>query len=192
MSTIIRAIVAGILVATAAAAQIPPGADWERADAETVRLAPEKIEALPLAVRQELTRLGCTIPQERDAASGRPHNFITGRFFSPSQTDIAVLCSRNRVSWILVFSPGSTRPVAQLQEVPDQNYLQVVEPNGRIGFSRLLGVANAEAIRRHHADHDGPELPPLDHDGIEDAFTDKASSVWYWYEGRWLQLAGSD
>jgi hypothetical protein len=29
-------------------------------------------------------------------------------------------------------------------------------------------------------------------DGIEDAFMEKASVVWYWHEGKWLQLAGAN
>lgn len=190
MSVITRAGVAALLIASAAAAQIPPAEDWERADAETVRLAPEKIDALPLPIRQELARLGCTIPQV--SQHDRPENFITGRFTAPGQTDIAVLCSRNRISSILVFAKGSTKPVAEFAEAPDKDFLQVIDGQGGIGFSRALMVASPQAIRRHHANSGGPEPPLLDHDGIDDAFVEKGSKVWYWHEGRWLQLMGSD
>lgn len=192
MSAITRASVVALLVVTAAMARIPPAAEWDLADAETVRLAPEKIDALPLPIRQELTRLGCTIPQVWGGGPDRPRNFVTGRFFSPDQTDIAVFCSRDRISSILVFGTESTRPVAELAARPDQDFLQVVDGNGRIGFSRSLGVARPQAIQNYHAAYGGPAPPPLDHDGLDDAFMEKASIVWYWHEGRWLQLTGAD
>ena len=31
-----------------------------------------------------------------------------------------------------------------------------------------------------------------DHDGIDDAFLEKASVTWYWDNGRWMQLQGAD
>lgn len=190
MSFITRAGVAVFLVTTAAAGSFPPPADWDRADVETVRLAPEKIDALPLPIRQELARLGCTIPQV--GGHDRPENFITGRFISSSQVDVAVLCSRNRSSSILVFDKGSTKLIAELSERPDKDFLQVIDGDGHIGFSRALGVAGPEAIRKYHANSGGPKLPSLHHDGIDDAFAEKGSRVWYWHEGRWLELPGAD
>jgi hypothetical protein len=189
MSTITWVGAAALLVAAGAAGQIPPAADWDRADAETVRLAPGKVDGLPLPIRQGLAQLGCTIPQV--FGSGRPGNFVTGRFSSPSQTDVAVLCSRNRMSSILVFAQGSPHPIAEFAEKPDKNFLQDIG-NGRIGFSRLLGVAHPQAIRDYYAAYGGPELPPLDHDGVEESFLEKASIVWYSHEGMWLQLTGAD
>jgi hypothetical protein len=32
----------------------------------------------------------------------------------------------------------------------------------------------------------------IDHNGIDDAFLEKASITWYWYKGRWMQLQGAD
>jgi len=183
-----RASIATFLIATAASGQSPPVLNWDLADAQTVRLAPEKIGALPLGVRRELARLGCTVPQVW--AVDKPGNFVTGRFSSSSREDIAVLCSRNRISSILVFGQAE-KPIAELAEAPDKNYLQDVG-NGRIGFSRLLEVAPPERIRRYDASYGGPELPPLDHDGVEESFLEKASIVWYWHAGSWLQLTGAD
>jgi len=39
---------------------------------------------------------------------------------------------------------------------------------------------------------DSPALAQLEHDGIEDAFIEKASVIWYWNGSRWLQLAGAN
>ncbi|MET0535241.1 MAG: hypothetical protein ABW171_13560 [Steroidobacter sp.] len=190
MSTIPLLGVLALLMTSTVMGQVMP-ADWDAADIETVRLAPEKIDALPPPIQQELTRLGCTVPQV-SSASDRPGNFIIGRFLASSQTHIAVLCSRHRISSILVFATGSTRPVAELAEAPDKDFLQVIDGNGRIGFSRSLEVAQPHAIRSYHANSGGPELPSLDHDGIADAFAEKGSRVWYWHAGQWLQLMGSD
>ncbi|PYX76123.1 MAG: hypothetical protein DMG72_05755 [Acidobacteria bacterium] len=32
----------------------------------------------------------------------------------------------------------------------------------------------------------------VDHDGIENRFVGKASMVWYWFGGKWIQLSGTD
>jgi hypothetical protein len=118
-------------------------------------------------------------------------NIVSGNFTSRRQVDWAALCSRERVSVILVFRGASTTDVAELARQPDRDYLQTVG-GGAIGFSRGLGVASATFIREHHDPRSGTPLPPLDHDGIDDRFIGKGSIVWYWSGGRWLQLAGSD
>jgi len=163
--------------------------DWGAADRATRRLAPSVFRNLPVVVRTELERRGCTIPQPF-AATG-PANVISGRFTSRSRTDWAVLCSRDRTSSILVFRGGSTAAVVDIASEPDVNSLQGVG-NGAIGYSRALGVADAKYIRDHYDRYDGPKPPPLDHDGINDIFLEKGSAVWYWDGGRWLKLTGAD
>ena len=81
--------------------------------------------------------------------------------------------------------------VAEIARSSDRTYLQNAG-GGRIGYSRLLAVADADLIRERHAILGGPQPPPLDHEGIDDIFVEKASRVWYWYEGQWLELTGSD
>jgi len=171
--------------------QVPPGAQWQRADRATARLSPSAFRDLPASIHNELLRRGCTIPQ---AAFWRPepHNVIRGAFTAAGQEDIAVLCSRNRVSSILVFRGGSIESVAELARKPDSAFLQVAGAQQEIAFSRTIGVADADYIRRHYEWYGGPKPPPLDHAGINDAFTEKASVVWYWYRGRWLRLTGAD
>jgi hypothetical protein len=53
-------------------------------------------------------------------------------------------------------------------------------------------VADQEYIRVHYEAFGSLKPPPLDHEGINDAFIEKGSHVWYWYDGQWMQLAGSD
>ena len=163
--------------------------DWTGADIATTRLKPTVFTQLPLTIRAELERRDCTVPQPHGAI--RPANVTSGHFTSGTQIDWAVLCSRERVSVILVFRGGTIADVAEVARVPDRDHLQTVG-GGVIGFSRELGVASATFIRKHHDPRSGTPLPRLDHEGIEDRFIGKGSIVWYWSNGRWLQLAGAD
>ena len=163
--------------------------DWARANAETVRLPPSAFGELPVEVRKDLEGRGCTIPQPYDARS--PTNVVTGRFTAATAMDWAVLCSRDRTSTILVFRAGSVSDVAELESRPDADFIQGTG-SGKAGFSRSLSVADPGYIRRHYEAYGGPQLPPLHHDGINDAFLEKASVIHYWHEGRWLQLQGAD
>lgn len=172
---------------------LPTLSEFEQADEETVRLSPEAFADLLPAVQEELTARGCTIPQAFHKDPGKS-NVVRGYFTQADQTDIAVLCSRERVSSILVFRGGSVQDVAELAPAPDADYLQGTG-DGEIGFSRALGVASPEYIRSCYEAFKGygvPEPPPLDHEGIDDYFVGKASKVWYWYEEEWLRLAGVD
>jgi hypothetical protein len=44
----------------------------------------------------------------------------------------------------------------------------------------------------HYRAYGGPEPPPIDHNGVDDAFLGKAYVVWYYQNGEWLQLTGAD
>ncbi len=73
--------------------------NWDRADIETVRLAPDVFRSLSADVVADLTRRRCVIPQPWLATE--PANVVHGRFTVPDRTDAAVLCSKDRVSSIL-------------------------------------------------------------------------------------------
>jgi hypothetical protein len=162
--------------------------DWEKADLATTRLPPSAFSEVPASIQKELVRRGCTIPQPFHATH---QNVIKGRFTSAKQIDWAVLCSIKGTSSILVFRNGSTAAVDVLAAEPDRGALQVINV-GVIGYSRMLGVADADFIRVHHQRYGGPKPPPLDHDGIDDIAVEKGSVVRYWSRGRWLELTGSN
>src|SRR5262245_35348723 len=92
--------------------QQPQVDEWNRADPVTVRLEPDVFSMLPVAVRSDLKKRTCTIPQP--FTSGRPQNVIRGRFFTTAGADWAVLCSRDRISSILVYRGGSADSVVEL------------------------------------------------------------------------------
>jgi hypothetical protein len=163
-------------------------ASFERADAETVRLPPKDFDDLTPVVIQELERRACTIPQAF-TEKGRG-NVIRGSFTTPGQIDLAVLCSRERVSSILVFRNSAVENVAEFARAPDKNYLQGIG-GGEIGYSRALSPASREHILRHNGSN-SPINARLDHSGIEDQFLEKGSTIWYWHDGEWLELPGAD
>ena len=166
-----------------------PDDAWAKADEQTRRLRPNAFANLPAAIVGELQRLGCTIPQTD--GTREPQNVITGRFLSAANRDWAVLCSRDRVSAILVFPNGAINGVREVESSPDANWLQGVGGN-QIGFSRAIAVADARYIISHYEEYGGPKPPSLDHDGINDIFVEKGSSVLYWHRGNWLRLQGAD
>jgi len=45
---------------------------------------------------------------------------------------------------------------------------------------------------RHFSPYGGPTPPQIDHQGIDDAFIEKASVTWYFDGGSWLKLTGAD
>jgi hypothetical protein len=160
-----------------------------QAERKIVRLRPNAIPELPTAVIQELDRRACTIPQE--VFSKKPNNVVKGEFAKRGQTDWAVLCSVKGVSRILVFWNGSGQNPAEVAPGEDLGYLQGTGP-GQIGYSRGIQPVDRDFIVSHYKAYGGPTPPPIDHQGINNAFIEKASVVWYLHEGKWMTLTGAD
>jgi len=163
---------------------------WARADRETVRLPPAAFLMLPKRIISYLQLRRCTIPQA--FIEQAQHNVIRGHFANRKQVDWAVLCSRNRVSAILIFWNGSTKSVSEIEKSADKHFLQEVDGNGSIAFSRSIGVVGRAYIMQHHRWYGGRKPPKISHQGIDDGFAEKASSVHYFYSGRWLTRSGAD
>lgn len=184
-----RVVLLFVVAALSATAQAQRKAEeWRAADVAVTRLEPRAFPELPANLRADLAERQCTVPQPFGAP--QPANVMTGKFTDPGHTDWAVLCSRNRVSTILVYPSGTTKKVHELGSSDDSSYLQVVA-GGAIGFSRQLSVA-APAVVSRYLRRDGAPATKVSRQGIEDAFVGKASSVWYWNGARWLRLAAAD
>jgi hypothetical protein len=162
---------------------------WDQADQEILRLKPEIFANLPDNILKELKKRECTIPQSY--ASSDPHNVIQGQFQVKGQMDWAVLCSSDNISSILVFWGGNTRLVSEIAKSPDKNWLQVIADR-KIGYSRHISSIGGDSIMDHYQAHDGSKPPLFDHEGIDDAFLEKGSSVHYWHDGNWLALTEPD
>jgi hypothetical protein len=139
-------------------------------------------------VRDDLERRSCRIPQT--PSGGRWQNIVTGRFTGARALDWAALCSRDGHSRILVYPNGVVLGVLELARESDRGYLQ--QDADAIVFSRQISAASPAYIRVKNHPTLVPGLPRFDHDGINDAFAGKASTVWFRSAGRWIKLLGAD
>ncbi|MBZ5632561.1 MAG: hypothetical protein LAO55_05465 [Acidobacteriia bacterium] len=180
-----------VLLVGSGLAQTPPDLQraFETAERQILRLNPSAFPELPKKVLADLKRRGCLIPQVQPV--NEPHNVIKGEFAKPGQTDWAVLCSIGGVSSILVYWNGSAANPAQIAEKKDFDNLQDSGADG-ITYSRAIAPADRAYILQHYQAYGGTKPPPLDHQGIDDAFVEKGSVVFYFYQGKWLQLTGAD
>jgi hypothetical protein len=119
------------------------------------------------------------------------HNVIKGEFSKPGQTDWAVLCSIGGVSSILIFWNGSTLKPAEIEKAPDQDRLQSWGGD-KIVYSRAITPVDAKYIQDHYQAYGGEKPPPINHQGVDDAFVGKASVVLYLDRDKWLHLSGAD
>jgi hypothetical protein len=189
-SRIFRAgLVLGVIAGSSNIGAQAARSDWLQADEATVRVSPSSFPAMPPEVRVELERRRCKVPQPSD--TGRLQNVISGKFTGSAALDWAILCSREKQSAILIFHKGRSNSVDELANEPDAQYLQMME-DGHIGFYRLIMVAPSDAIRQHLRRHAALKPAAIDHDGIKNSFVGKASTLWYWSEGKWIQLSQTD
>jgi hypothetical protein len=172
-------------------AQTPPDLRraFEAAEKQIVRLSPSAFPDLPKKIRADLIGRGCLIPQVPHAE--QPHNVIKGEFAKPGQTDWAILCSVGGVSSILVYWNGSTANPPRIAEMKDFDSLQDSGADG-ITYGRAIDPVDRAYILQHYQWYGGTKPPPLDHKGIDDEFVEKGSVVFYFYQGKWLQLTGAD
>ena len=179
------------IILTPLVGQLPEDlkAKFDEAERRIVRLPPAGIPQISPNVVRELQHRGCTVPQE--TFSNKPNNVIRGEFAKPGQTDWAVLCSVKGVSTILVFWNGSETSPAAIAPLEDRNFIQGITP-GKTGFSRGIAAVGKDFIMRHYDAYGGPKPPPINHQGIDDAFIEKASVTWYFQGEKWWKLTGSD
>lgn len=148
---------------------------------------------LPKNIQHSLEARGCVIPQVYDES--HPHNVIRGQFFKKGQKDWAVLCSKKGTSAILIFKSGSTKSIAEIESSEDKKWIQSYGDD-QYGFSRQIIIADKKQILQYYENArefgEEPAIVPIQHDGIDDFFVNKASVVHYYYQGKWLRLPGSD
>lgn len=181
-----------LLVALAAMACGTPDveSDTVRASpAPSRQLPPSAFAELPAGIVDDLTARGCSIPQSYPDST--PHNVVRGRFGLGDQSDIAALCLRDTTSVILVYRGALADSVVELAPRPHLQ-AELSDTSSGFTFPRAIGLADSAFIQSRFERYGGPRPPVLDHLGINDIFVGKASVVWYWHRGQWLQLQGSD
>jgi hypothetical protein len=180
-------------IARARQAELRTQREWQaragKATSKIRRLPVDAFPELPPAVAGVLRVRNCRAPQP--SAGGAPRNVIRGEFFAKGETGWAVLCSVNNSTALLAFrNDRDTNPDTVITS-DDQNYLQGLDGDN-IGYSREITAAGRDFIMRHYRAYGGPEPPPIDHQGVDDAFLEKASITWYFHKGKWLRLQGAD
>jgi len=153
------------------------------------RLPPRAFHQLPTGVVESLEARKCMVPQY--PYNKKPHNIIRGSFTGAKRNEWAVLCSRRGTSSILVFRADPAKLVAVVAPAKDDSYLQSDE-HGKPYYSRIIDAVGKDYILKHYEAYGGPIPPPITHQGINDAFAEKASVVRYFYRGKWLELQGAD
>jgi hypothetical protein len=167
--------------------------DWQtRAESEIGKIRRLPVEAfpkLPPAVAGVLRARNCRVPQP--SPEGAPRNVIRGEFFAKGEAGWAVFCSANNSTALLAFHNDRDTNPDTVNTSEDRLYLQGLDGN-QPGYSREITAAGRDFIMRHYRAYGGREPPPIGHQGIDDAFLEKASITWYFYQGKWLRLQGAD
>lgn len=153
------------------------------------RLRVENYPELPSGVAAVLESRRCTIPQP--SQDGPARNVIQGEFFRKGQKGWAVLCSSGGKSSILVFRNNYDSSPDEIAESPDNRFL-IDTWQGETVYSREISAVDQKFILRHYRAYGGPKPPAIDHNGIDDAFLEKASITWYCRNNKWVQLQGAD
>jgi hypothetical protein len=147
-------------------------------------LKPFDFRELPPKVREALDSSSCTIPQPPSTPSSNPHlqNVIRGEFQQKGEFQWAVLCQRpDRGVSVLVFGDSGQKPAVAATFTADQHACWT-----------LITAVGKHFINEHHRTYGGRKPPPIDHQGIDYGICEKASVVYYYYQGHWLELAGAD
>ena len=126
-------------------------------------------------------------------------NVITGAFSAKGTVEWAVLCSVHDTSQILILNATNGVIVDSLNKSPDVNWVQGNGGNSKL-FSRMINVVPMSQLNIVPADttsesvlYYGAFLPkPIDHDGIDEAYLDKASTTLYFAHGRWFSVVSGD
>jgi len=151
------------------------------------RVSPEAYKSAPADVRAELKKQHCELPETQHWEDTRL-NIVKGHFADPEQTDWAAICiAPDGTTRALVFWGKSTPCPAEIHQgwALDGHF-----PPGEAGDLYLLAQHPSQILeyRKFFGDtHDSPVV----HDGIE-VGGDKASLIYYCYEGKWLELQGAD
>ena len=161
----------------------------EEASKHIRRLGPDAFPNLPPAVAAALHARNCTVPQP--AGGGSPRNVIRGEFFESGQESWAALCSVNGWSTILAFRNAADTTPQSLARAEDRNYLQSIDQSS-VGYFREIRTVARDVIVEHNRGYSVAKPPRIDHHGIDNAFLEKGSEVWYFLAGNWSKLPGSD
>jgi len=153
---------------------------------------PESLSQLPLEVRRDLAKRQCLIPRYSEEAGLKDGGYARSHFRSGTSVDYAIVCHipRGKAQNVLVYS--NSKGVWKGEVIQRTSF----DPSpARNDCEATVAIAAPKYILEHaqaYAPAEVKALPRLDHNGVEVWVCDKASVVYYFHQGRWLQLAGAD
>ena len=160
------------------------------------RLPPDSFPDLPKVVHDSLVNRGCEVPTPWPSKV----NVVTGAFTRKGAVEWAVLCSVRDTSQILILDATTGAVADSLLRSPDSFWVQGNGDNTWL-FSRyiaLVPMSRLNVVPTDTTSEEGPIyygafLPkPIDHDAIDQAFLDKASTTFYFALGKWFEVGSSD
>jgi hypothetical protein len=119
------------------------------------------------------------IPQTYEARE--PENVIHGSFEKKESSDWGVLCSVKGITTLYVFFGSDLASPIALRHQPDSEWLGVEWSQD---YGSAWGIARRPPRLMRSTDN-------ADHDGIEDAYVEKSSTIHYYDGGRWTTIDGS-
>lgn len=182
-----------------AAQSQPGGANSEQIEAGRMRMpgGPEVVyrirllpltsfPALPASVAEVLGQRKCMVPQTYEARA--PENVIHAALERQGSSDWAVLCSVNGITTLyIVFQSKPNAPIA-LRHQRDTEWLGA-EALGAYGSAWGIARRSPSQIRQAQSrPGSAANRTEIDHDGIEDAFVEKSSTIHYFEGGSWTTL----
>lgn len=154
--------------------------------------SPESIQQLPAGVRHDLVKQGCVIPKYKGDTDKEDGAYAESHFRSGTSVDYAVVChipSRS-IQNVLVYWNSKE---AWHGEVIDRGGF---DPSSHADkCEATVDIATPKYIVDHakaYAPEELKPLPPLDHNGVNVGICEKASVIYYFSEGKWLELQGAD
>jgi hypothetical protein len=138
--------------------------------------------ALPDAVRDELNRRNCTIPQTYEAH--RPENVVHANLEGTGGTDWAVLCAAQGTVSLLVFFDGGSRQPAELASAQETERLQAHNSSGVLGFNWGIDPASPRQVSDAQTGLI-PRPPTLDHDALADGIVERKTIYHFYARGAW-------
>ncbi|MGP8260466.1 MAG: hypothetical protein ACLQM6_11010 [Acidobacteriaceae bacterium] len=156
---------------------------------------PGSIRSLPAEIRLDLARRECLIPRYAYNIGEEDQSHAMGHFRSKLTIDYAIVCHipTRRVQNVLVYSRtngtwsgeiitnGTYDPSPNADKCETQ--VDVATPTVIRSYARSFAPVAPEELKL---------LPRLDHDGVDIGICDKASEIYYFSNGRWLQFQGAD
>lgn len=144
---------------------------------------------LPAAVKDDLSRRGCLIPQTYEAH--RPENVIHGSFERAGSSDWAALCSIHGAVSLLVFFGSDPSHPSEIASAPETERLQIHDRTGVLGFNWGIDSASPKQVRQAQAGM-SPRPPALDHDAIAGSIVEHDTVYHYYSNGAWTLLPTDD